>query len=46
MNLLEVHVEILEGKRGFYREGSLRFDCGLWVGNIHFNQNQEMLYVT
>lgn len=45
MNLLEVHVEIQEGKRGFYREGSLRFDCDLWVGNIHFNQNQEMLYV-
>lgn len=45
MNLLEVNVKVQEGKRGFYREGSLRFDCGLWVSNIHFSQNQEMLYV-
>lgn len=45
MNLLEVHVKVQEGKQGFYREGSLRFDCDLWVSNIHFSQNQEMLYV-
>lgn len=45
MNLLEVHVKVQEGKQGFYREGSLRFDCGLLVSNIHFSQSQEMLFV-